>query len=247
MTKSFNSNAYSGNIALNSTEEADHRYQDQFQDPNMDLNALGAAGLAPERPKLSAVPEQTSTNTSWTPKVAANNPDVLARERIQMLQQLNSLILQPLPFDQLVGFSLSIVSAAVKSTVASVLELDYKSSEFFFRASTGGDAGKLSDIRIPASEGIAGYVAQNKSVELISNANEDKRHMTAISRLAGKELSNCIAAPILVGGKVFGVLEVFNPADGMSFSTEDKSTVEMAMPVISKILEVRFFAAEVTR
>lgn len=255
MGKSNNSNALGLDELTGGINAGEHRHQESFEDPNLDLGALGQAGapnnVAPLHAKPAAAPNASGAtgSTGWTPKASAPVDDVrlLHQERVQMLHQLNSLILQAIPFEQLVGFSLSVVTAAVKGTVASVLELDQRSQEFFFRASTGGSAERLSDIRIPASEGIAGYVASHRSVELISNANEDRRHMAAISRLAGKELSNCIAAPIQINGNIFGVLEVFNKADGSAFTVDDKATVEMALPIISKILEVRFFAAEVMR
>ncbi len=229
-----------------------HRLQDTFSDPSLDLTALSHAGVDSNpnngiHHQPGAAASKPEAQNSWTPKfVEPTNSDVPTK-RIQMLHQLSSLILTPIPFDQLVGFALSIVANAVNGTVASVLELDGETNEFFFRASSGGGSDTLKDVRIPAGEGIVGHVAKARKVELISNANEDERHMGAISRLAGEDLNNCIAAPILVNEGFFGVLEIFNREGGGVFTAEDKETIEIALPVISKVLEVRFFIAEVVK
>ncbi len=242
--------ASGGTQASKGAQEArvEHRHQESFEGSNLDFTVL-AAGEESQNvvPHPSMQANSAGGRASKAAAFKEDDSQLLHQEQVQMLHQLNSLILQPIPFEQLVGFLLSIVTAAVKGTVASVLELDQQRQEFFFRSSIGGSTDRLRDVRMPASEGIAGYVAANKGVELISDVNEDERHMAAISHLAGKELSNCVAAAIVINGSLFGVLEIFNKADGSPFTFDDKATVEIALPVVTKILEVRFFAAKVSR
>jgi hypothetical protein len=56
-----------------------------------------------------------------------------------------------------------------------------------------------------------------------------------------------MAAPIIVGGQPYGVIEVFNKIDGSYFEESDLHVLEEGVRMFTKVLEVRFLMAELVR
>ena len=50
--------------------------------------------------------------------------------------------------------------------------------------------------------------------------------------------------PIVIAGQLYGVVELFNKRDGSYFNQHDLKKLEYGAKYAAKVLEVRFFTAE---
>ncbi len=181
------------------------------------------------------------SNLAGAPK---REPDLF-----KMCDTLIGLVACERSFDEVVKEGLVAIMGAVNAYTGSVLELDHQHEDFFFRASFGGTAShtKLKTFRVPLTKGIVGHVAETGQPLLIRNLAEDEKQMRAISLSVGFEAVSCMAAPILVGGEPYGVIEVFNKADGSLYDDRDLAILEDGVRMLAKVLEVRFLLAELAR
>lgn len=162
----------------------------------------------------------------------------------EMAKAMFELVLCELKFDVLVEEVLRSLMKSVDAEVGSILEFDKKNNDFFFRAAIGGSPDKVKDFRVPAYKGIVGHVGESKQMILINDVEDSEMHLRSISIAVGFEAKSCIAAPIIVGGQIYGVIELFNKMGIRYFDAHDMRILEQGLRWTSKILEVRFFAAK---
>jgi transcriptional regulator with GAF, ATPase, and Fis domain len=165
-----------------------------------------------------------------------------------MAGRLFQLVASDRSFEDLVSNVLDAIMSAVSASAGSILEFDHASNEFFFRASTGGgDPSQLKGFRVPANKGIVGHVAESRAALLLADLEEDQRQLKAISLSVGFEATSCLALPVIVGGQLYGVIELFNRQDGSSFNQRDLEAARQGAAMAAKVLEVRFLMAELAR
>ncbi|MGZ3686646.1 MAG: GAF domain-containing protein, partial [Bdellovibrionota bacterium] len=127
-----------------------------------------------------------------------------------MSDRLFDLVVCERTFEDLIESALRAIMSGVDAQAGSVLELDHQKEDFFFRASFGGSSTeKLKAFRVPLTKGIVGHVVESGQALLIRDLAEDQMQMRAISLSVGFEAKTCMAAPIIVGGQPYGVIEVF--------------------------------------
>ncbi len=166
----------------------------------------------------------------------------------EMANKLFQFVMCEKSFADLVEGALLVLMRAVQAQAGSVLEIDRERQEFFFRASVGGgDPEKVKTFRVPCNKGLVGQVAETRAPLLLRDLDSDQVQLRAISASTGFDARTCIAAPILVGGELFGVVEIFNKNGDAVFSEKDLETLVEGVQMITKILEVRFLMAELVR
>lgn len=182
------------------------------------------------------------------PFIAADENAFEVNARWEMAERLFELVICELPFPALVENALNAVVNGLGAEAGSVLELDYQKNEFFFRASVGGgDAEQLKAFRVPANKGIVGHVAESRQTMLLRDLASDELQLRAISAGTGFETHTCLAAPLVIAGQLYGVVELFNKRSGGSFTEADVRVLEDTLRMVVKILEVRFVMAELAK
>src|SRR5688500_18320903 len=81
-----------------------------------------------------------------------------------------------------------------------------------------GSAQKLIGKRMPAGEGIAGWVTKNKETVVVPFVQQDERFSGRMDETSGFETRSIVAAPLIGQGKVLGVVEVINKPGEAPFS-----------------------------
>jgi len=179
--------------------------------------------------------------------VAGETPSTVHATQL-MGEKLFAYVVCEVPFEQMVEELLVILMKALNAQAGSILELDYDKQEFFFRATLGGgDPALIKTFRIPADKGIVGHVAESKQTLLLKDLDSDEKQLRAISMSTGFETRTCLAAPILIGNQLYGVIELFNRLPDGSFDEEDKEVLERGLKMVAKVLEVRFLLSELFR
>ncbi len=169
--------------------------------------------------------------------------------RWHMAQSIFQLVLSECSFEDLVNASLRSMMDALHAEAGSIVEFDHDHRDFFFRSAIGGanPPEKLKAFRVPESKGIVGHVAESRQPILLRDLEEDQLQLRAIGMGVGFEAKTCMAAPIVVGNQLYGVIEVFNRKDGKFFVEQDLRILEDGTRMIAKVLEVRFLMAELLK
>lgn len=168
--------------------------------------------------------------------------------RILVAEKMFDLLVVEKSFNDLAENILASLIHASSATAGSILELDYESREFFFRAVYGSnDPEKIKAFRVPTGKGIVGHVAESRQSLLLNDMDGDERQLRAISASAGLEIATCMAFPVLITNRLYGVVEIFNKVGGGHFDKADLQLMEEGARMAGKVLEVRFLMAELIR
>jgi serine phosphatase RsbU (regulator of sigma subunit) len=99
--------------------------------------------------------------------------------------------------------------------------LDERTGELVFSVPTGPKKNEMSEVRIPSDKGIAGWVFTHNKPLLIPDVMKDERFFHGFDESFDFVTRSIICVPLLLTGKVKGVLEVLNKKDGSSFGESD--------------------------
>lgn len=119
----------------------------------------------------------------------------------------------------------------------SLLVLDEDTEELVFVVAQGDlprDA--LRWRRIPPGEGVAGWVVQNGRATIVNDAKTDERFYSGVDDEFHFRTKSILAAPIIGGGRVLGVLEMLNKQGGMSFSSCDQTLLTIMCRFAGELL-----------
>ena len=116
---------------------------------------------------------------------------------------------------------LVIALEAVNSENGSILLLDEESDELVFVAVIGLRSEELTDYRIPAGSGIAGWVKTHKKSALVTDVRKDDRWISAVDQSIGFHTRSLIAVPLILQDRVLGVMEVVNSMTEDHFNNAD--------------------------
>ena len=135
---------------------------------------------------------------------------------------------------------LRIALDAVGSANGSILLLDEEADELVFVAVIGDRAKELTEYRIPAGAGIAGWVNQKKRAALVSDVRKDDRWISAVDQSIGFHTQSLMAVPLILEDRVLGVMEVVNSLSESLFNDKD---LELLM-LVARLAAYVFGTAE---
>jgi GAF domain-containing protein len=150
---------------------------------------------------------------------------------IDSMQNLMEAVEQPLPEAELMELLSDVLGNALQTINASdgsLLVLDEDTNELVFVITQGETAKEqLAWQRLPPGEGIAGWVAKNRRATIVNDAQADDRFYPAMYRELGFKTQSVLAAPIIGGGRVLGVIEMLNKKDDKLFSVGDQTLLTL--------------------
>lgn len=108
---------------------------------------------------------------------------------------------------------------------SSILFYDDRKNELYFAVADNPTTETLlSKITVPL-ESIAGWVVRNRIPVFVPNVQQDDRHFVNVQNLLQFKTRSIMATPMLVKGKLIGVLEAINKKTG-TFTPTDLETLE---------------------
>jgi GAF domain-containing protein len=153
------------------------------------------------------------------------------RQFIDSMQNLMEAVEHPLPDAELMELLSGVLDNALQTINAdngSLLVLDEDTNELVFVITHGDFTNEeLSWHRLPPGEGIAGWVANNRRATIVNDAQVDDRFYPAVDRELGFQTNSVLAAPIIGGGRVLGVIEVINKRHGKLFNMGDQTLLTL--------------------
>lgn len=114
-----------------------------------------------------------------------------------------------------------VARAIFAARAASIMLLDEQSGELVFEAVTGEGEDTLIGRRIPASTGIAGWVAESRQPLVVEDVATDPRFAVDEARRTGYVPQGLMAAPLLREDRVLGVLNVLDRPAQRRFSVAE--------------------------
>ncbi len=108
-----------------------------------------------------------------------------------------------------------------RTEASSLLLLDEKKEFLVFNTVTGDKKEAVAKIKVPVGQGIAGNVAMTKQPMIINDAQNDPRVFRDVDKASNFVTRNILAAPLIAGDEVIGVIEAINTIDRNNFSQND--------------------------
>ena len=146
----------------------------------------------------------------------------LKSEKLGAAIEIGSMVNSTLNLAEVLTLIMSNVNRVTDSIASTLMLLDDKTGELVFSIPTGPKAAKLTDIRLPSGEGIAGWVAEHGQPALVPNVREDPRFYQEIDKISEFETKSILCVPLKSKTKLIGVLEVINKNNGGLFTEEDE-------------------------
>lgn len=136
----------------------------------------------------------------------------------------------------LVNGILSSALSAVDSENGSLQLLDEANKELVFVEVQGPNRESLLGYRLPADEGVAGWVAQNRAPRLVPDTNSDARFSPLVDETIGFRSQSLICVPMTAGERTLGVIEVVNTRSGQPFAEKDQDILMLVARLASLAL-----------
>lgn len=117
-----------------------------------------------------------------------------------------------------------IVTAARRlfdASASSVALIDRSTNELVFEAAAGAGSEDILGMRFPAHQGIAGWIVMTGEAIAVADVRRDPRFSQGFAQSTGYVPTSIMAAPLLLGDEVEGVIEVLDKASAASFGLDD--------------------------
>lgn len=112
---------------------------------------------------------------------------------------------------QLLQSVVDVARAIFGAAASSVFLLDRDRNELVFQAVAGQGAQILIGTRFPADRGIAGWVAMSGDAMVVDDLANNQAFARDLAESTEYVPNSLMAAPLIDGGEVLGVLEVLDP------------------------------------
>ena len=142
------------------------------------------------------------------------------RALVEASVRLNSLLSLP----ELLAATMKTASSLMDAETSSILVLDETGKELTFAVATGKSGESVTQMRVPADQGIAGWVLKNGKAAIVNDVKKDKRFYAQIDRGSGFSTKSMLAVPLRIRDRAIGVVEVINKKGGAGFTERDEET-----------------------
>ena len=134
--------------------------------------------------------------------------------------RLNSLLSLP----ELLAATMETASGLMGAETSSILVLDESGRQLTFAVATGKAGEGVTEMTVPADQGIAGWVLKNRKAAIVNNVKNDRRFYAQIDRGSGFSTRSILAVPMSSRDRAIGVVEVINKKGGADFTSRDEET-----------------------
>ena len=116
---------------------------------------------------------------------------------------------------------------AVPAQAAAVRLFDPSGNNLVFSASRELETGVIDGLRMPADQGIAGWVAQHRQALLLEDASQDPRWNRRFEAATRFRPRSMLCVPVISKSALHGVIQVMNRLDGGPFDARQLKLVQI--------------------
>ncbi|HEX9585969.1 MAG TPA: GAF domain-containing protein [Gammaproteobacteria bacterium] len=162
------------------------------------------------------------------------------RSFIHALKSLMDALESPRAESEILEILESVLGNAIRAVNArdgSLLIPDSRTGELVFvivRGETANNA--LIGKRIPTGKGVASWVAATRRAVIVNNAAADERFYDRLDQEIRYKTDSLLAAPLIGGGRVIGVIEVINKNDGKLFTMGNQTLLSVMCRFAGELL-----------
>lgn len=175
-------------------------------------------GLTPETPEL----------LSFIPLISYLIDNIVSHERkdkkIRMLnlyQTVSSALSHIEDLYELLTTIVSIVTTELLCEECSVLLYDEDNNELVFFTAVGETGMQLEKLRFPANRGIAGRALRERTTQIVNDAQSHPDFYRSLDENHNFKTKTILAAPIISGDVLVGVINAINKIENKYFDKED--------------------------
>ena len=178
--------------------------------------------------------------------VAVENYDLYSRlmdshRKMAAMLEVANAVNQTLELDQLIHKVVESLIEMMDCDRASFFVLDREAGELWSMEAHGSE---LTEIRFPASVGLAGHVASHGEILNIREAYEDPRFNPEIDRRTGYRTHSVLCAPVLSHeGEVIGVTQAINKKGGRFEEGDEELLQALCSQIAVALRNAQLYAA----
>jgi putative methionine-R-sulfoxide reductase with GAF domain len=205
--------------------------------------SVGTLALVADAATIQEFSTQTSTKQSFIPIISGLLHNAVSHEhkdnKIRMLnlyQTVSSSLSYIGDLQELLTTIISIVTSELLCEECSVLLYDEQNNEFEFFTAVGETGMELVKERFPADKGIAGRALREKTTQVVNDVQSDPDFYGNIDKEHAFKTRSILAAPLISGDELVGVINALNKVENKFFDKEDDQILtaiadEVAMAV----------------
>lgn len=130
--------------------------------------------------------------------------------------------------------------AAVGASDGSLILTDDETDELVFAVVHGQAREQLTGFRMPIGEGIAGWVAANRTPAVVTDVQSDPRFSPRVDQTFEFQTRSLACVPLVEGPRVLGVIEAVNKSYDREFTKQDQDLLR----VVGQLATVAILRAE---
>ncbi len=142
-------------------------------------------------------------------------------------------------YDCLIDEIMSITERSLQASASSLLVLDDEKKELRFLFVNGPVSGILRGATVGTETGIVGWVARNGEPVIVNDVQRDQRFCRDVDEITTFATESILCVPLMLKGKVIGVIEVLNKRDGNGFDERDLETLQEVAKTSAKAIELK--------
>lgn len=155
-------------------------------------------------------------------------------EKMAIIFDVSTSVAQTLDLDALFVEIVDKISKALNTERSTLFLIDQETDELWSKVAQQAE---LKEIRIPITQGLAGYVAKTGKILKIEDAYQDPRFLTEVDEQTGFHTQTVLCVPIVNrNGEIIGVTEAINKKKGI-FDQDDEKLLQALSSQISVALE----------
>jgi Nif-specific regulatory protein len=174
------------------------------------------------------------------------NTFVSEPSKIEIFSSVAKLLDSSRDIDEVLGKIIETAVATLEARASSLIMVKDKRLRFFM--ATGDTRRELQNLDLGMGEGIAGWVASNKTPLLVQDVEKDYRWSSKISEVTGFKVHSIACCPLLIQNEVVGVLEILDRKDGSPLDEVDLeklvSFAKLAETIIEDTTKIRTIAVQ---
>jgi len=168
------------------------------------------------------------------------------RQRVkeqEVVSEISRILSASLDPQEVLRQMLREVNRALGTQAASVLLVDEATGELVFQVADSPGAQEMTTLRLKSGQGVAGWVVRHGQPVLLSDACRDPRFYKGIDAATGLTTRDLLCVPLVVKGRIIGVLEVMNKAEGTLDESDLRLVTALAPSAAVAIENARLYRA----
>jgi Nif-specific regulatory protein len=179
-------------------------------------------------------------DSSQEPHSSSGDPPLERHVRaLQAVYEIGQALSSGQDLEDILQLAIGRVVTPLDIESASIILLDEERHELYFKVADDTRVDheqRLREVRIPATQGIAGWVIQEGQSQIVPDADRDPRHYRGVDDRTGTKTRSILAVPLRTKDRIIGVLEGINKRQGV-FTTEDVRLLEAFANQLALALE----------